>query len=185
MTGDIMVDSVEYVQAKMRGIPPKYQDYIILTLHRPYNVDNTDNLIQIINKLGHLPNLIIFPVHPRTSHIIKEAGISVPDNMTIIEPQGYIEFQHLLKYCTKVITDSGGLQKEAYIAGKPCITLRSETEWVETIEVGWNYLTDIKDPMFVNKIVSFDPISDRPNLYGKNVARTMLSEIDAFLSNSI
>lgn len=182
LTGDIMVDSVEYVQAKMRDIPPKYQDYIILTLHRPYNVDNTDNLILIFEKLGHLPSLIIFPVHPRTRLKINESGISIPDNITIIEPQGYIEFQHLLKYCTRVITDSGGLQKEAYLAGKPCVTLRSETEWVETIEVGWNYLADIKDPMFINNILSFEPLSVRPNLYGKNVALTMLTEIENYLA---
>ena len=98
----------------------------------------------------------------------------------MIPPQGYIEFQGLLKHSEKVITDSGGLQKEAYIAGKPCITLRPETEWVETVESGWNVLMDFEDKKLVEKIKAFNPTKKRPDLYGKYVAKRMVEELEKF-----
>jgi len=99
----------------------------------------------------------------------------------LIKPHGYIEFQGLIKYAEKVITDSGGLQKEAYIAGKPCITLRPETEWVETVGAGWNILMDVEDPELAEKITVFNPSGSRPDLYGKNVANTMVKEIEEYV----
>jgi UDP-N-acetylglucosamine 2-epimerase len=98
----------------------------------------------------------------------------------LIEPQGYIEFQGLLKYAEKVITDSGGLQKEAYMAKKPCITLRSETEWVETVAAGWNLLCDFNDADLVNKVKMFQPPVEHPVLYGERVAERMVEEIPRF-----
>ena len=120
---------------------------------------------------------MVFPVHPRTRNIIHQNSVEIPEQVELIDPQGYIQFQGLLKYCDKVITDSGGLQKEAYIAGKPCITLRPETEWVETVEAGWNVLMDISDPELVEKITAFNPGGERADLYGKNVAERMVGEI--------
>jgi len=86
----------------------------------------------------------------------------------------------LIKYAKKVITDSGGLQKEAYIAGKACITLRPETEWVETVKAGWNVLMDINDENLVKKIKAFNPNGERPDLYGKDVAERMVEEMERF-----
>ena len=106
--------------------------------------------------------------------------MNIPEQVELIDPQGYIEFQGLIKHAQKVITDSGGLQKEAYIAGKPCITLRPETEWVETVETGWNVLMDINDAELVEKIVAFEPTGERPDLYGKNVAERMVRELIDF-----
>ncbi len=83
------------------------------------------------------------------------------------------------------MTDSGGLQKEAYLAGKPCITLRPETEWVETVDAGWNLLVDINDPDLVQKVKSFNPRSKQLNLYGIDVAKTMVNEIDHWFNNQI
>lgn len=83
------------------------------------------------------------------------------------------------------MTDSGGLQKEAYLAGKPCITLRPETEWVETVKSGWNLLLDINDPDLVNKVQSFNPHHEQPELYGSNVAKTMVSELERWHNNHI
>ena len=143
LTGDIMADSVQFVQRKIDSNQKKNKNYILLTLHRPYNVDDGDQLQLFFHRLAQLDYEIVFPVHPRTQKIISMNSISLPENLKIVEPQGYIEFQTLLKYCTKVVTDSGGLQKEAYIAGKPCITIRPETEWVETVRAGWNKLVDI------------------------------------------
>ena len=180
LTGDIMADSVAYVQQKITGNRYPGTDYVLMTLHRPYNVDQPENLEKLFETLGAFGQKIIFPVHPRTRKIIRQSGISVPDVVEIIEPQGYIEFQGLLKHARKVITDSGGLQKEAYISGVPCITLRPETEWVETVDAGWNILLDSGDKHLVEKISAFNPTGNRPDLYGKDVAAKMVGEINKF-----
>lgn len=178
LTGDIMADSVQFVQRKIDSNQKKNKNYILLTLHRPYNVDDGDQLQLFFHRLAQLDYEIVFPVHPRTQKIISMNSISLPENLKIVEPQGYIEFQTLLKYCTKVVTDSGGLQKEAYIAGKPCITIRPETEWVETVRAGWNKLVDIGDENLLNEIKDFFPEGERPNLYGRDVAKRMVTEIN-------
>lgn len=182
LTGDIMVDSVEFVQSKIDSHNANEDPYALLTMHRPYNVDNPENLKNLFQSLKELSTSIIFPVHPRTRNILNSNNIEVPDNIELIEPQGYIEFQKLLRSCNRVITDSGGLQKEAFITGKPCITLRPETEWVETVEAGWNLLADLSDPNLADKIKSFNPEEERPDLYGKNVAEIMVTEIKKFIS---
>lgn len=180
LTGDIMADSVAFVQQKINDGKYKGEEYYLLTLHRPYNVDDPKNLEKLFMSFVNFENKVVFPVHPRTLNIINQNGIDVPSQVEFIEPQGYIEFQSLLKHAEKVITDSGGLQKEAYIAGKPCITLRPETEWVETVETGWNVLMDIRDEDLVLKILDFNPSGDRPDLYGKNVAVRMIEEMEKF-----
>jgi UDP-GlcNAc3NAcA epimerase len=139
----------------------------------------------LFSQLAQLNNQVIFPIHPRTKKVIESGSIKIPDNFKLIPPQGYIEFQSLVKFAEKIITDSGGLQKEAYIAAKPCITLRSETEWVETIEAGWNILLDIEDNQLVNKINSFQPDAKHPDLYGRNVATKMAKEIKDFFELKI
>jgi len=185
LTGDIMADSVEFVQSKIKGNKHSNYPYFLLTLHRPYNVDDPKRLSLLFSQLAQLNNQVIFPIHPRTKKVIESGSIKIPDNFKLIPPQGYIEFQSLVKFAEKIITDSGGLQKEAYIAAKPCITLRSETEWVETIEAGWNILLDIEDNQLVNKINSFQPDAKHPDLYGRNVATKMAKEIMDFFELKI
>ena len=177
LTGDIMVDSVEFVQQKIDDSKYSGEEYFLLTLHRPYNVDDPKNMERLFNTFSEFEQRIVFPVHPRTRNIINQNSVQIPEQVELIDPQGYIEFQGLIKHAQKVITDSGGLQKEAYIAGKPCITLRPETEWVETVEAGWNVLMDINDANLVEKIVSFYPTREKPDIYGKNVAKRMVEEI--------
>lgn len=183
LTGDIMADSVQFVQSKMGKNRYEGREYILLTLHRPYNVDDPDKLTKLFSKLGEIEKGFVFPIHPRTRNIIERYSISVPLNIELIAPQGYIEFQGLLKYANRVITDSGGLQKEAYIAGKPCITVRPETEWVETVEAGWNLLVDIEDEDFIEIVETFQPSGKRPELYGKNVAKRMVEEMEKFIGD--
>jgi len=125
--------------------------------------------------LGRTGTEIIFPAHPRTRKVIRKWGIPVPPNIRMTEPMGYMTFQFMLSRSEKVITDSGALQKEAYIAGKPCITLRSETEWNETVESGWNMLLEATDPNLGKKVGKFTPQGPRPDLYGINVAKVMVS----------
>ncbi|MEX0686764.1 MAG: UDP-N-acetylglucosamine 2-epimerase (non-hydrolyzing) [Balneolales bacterium] len=180
LTGDIMADSVAFVQDKLSDNGTTEGEYLLMTLHRPYNVDEPENLRLLLDHLGVMEEKVLFPAHPRTRKILESYKIIIPGNIKLISPQGYIEFQGLIKNAKKVITDSGGLQKEAYIAGKPCITLRPETEWVETVDAGWNVLLDIADRDLAEKIKVFEPNGVRPDLYGKNVAKRMVVEIESY-----
>ena len=181
LTGDIMVDSVKFVQQKIGSNIYNGKPYYLLTIHRPYNVDDPQKIKALFELIAAFDRLIIFPVHPRTRKIMADYDIKVPANTKLMEPQGYIEFQGLLKYAEKVITDSGGLQKEAYLAKKPCITLRSETEWVETVRSGWNLLCSFNDHDLVAKVNQFQPPLEHPSLYGENVAVKMIHEIEQWM----
>jgi UDP-N-acetylglucosamine 2-epimerase len=155
------------------------EDFIVLTLHRPYNVDSPSNLRDIVNKLSELNQTIVFPVHPRTKHVLESQQIKLPSSFIITEPLGYIDFIKLQSTSSLIITDSGGIQKEAYLLKKPCITLRPETEWIETVQSGWNILLDYRDVDFVDKVRSFKPIGKPPDIFGKNVAVKMVDIIRA------
>lgn len=189
LSGDIMVDALETAISKLKlraegySFPNKFKPYYLLTLHRPYNVDNPQNLSIILNELGKLSLNIIFPVHPRTQKILSISKINVPDNLIIIDPLGYLDFIDLQLNANKIITDSGGIQKEAYIIKKPCITLRSETEWVETVNAGWNMLINTQVQSDYYKLIeSFNPDSTHLPLFGKNVAEKMRKLINDFLN---
>jgi len=182
LTGDIMVDSLNmaYKLAKKKVTEfNQYSNYYLLTLHRPYNVDNPTNLERILTNLGLLDKQILFPVHPRTRNIIKQYRITLSDNFKLLKPLGYIEFINLQFNAKKIITDSGGIQKEAYILKKPCITLRSETEWIETVESGWNLLLnpDSGEKM-LQKIEEFEPPLSHPLLFGEKVSKKMVGVIN-------
>jgi len=114
--------------------------FSLLTLHRASNTDDPEVLKMILGALAKLSTTIVFPIHPRTRKRLGEFEISVPSNVCLIEPVGYLEMLALLKDCERVLTDSGGLQKEAFFAKKPCITLRDTTEWPETLQIGANTL---------------------------------------------
>ncbi|MHA2290511.1 MAG: non-hydrolyzing UDP-N-acetylglucosamine 2-epimerase [Promethearchaeota archaeon] len=110
------------------------KNYIMMTLHRRENLINPANLISIFKSIGSSKTQIIFPVHPHTKKIINIAKPKIPSNVKLIDPLGYQDFLNLVYFSALVLTDSGGLQKEAYMLGIPCVTLRNSTEWVETIE---------------------------------------------------
>jgi UDP-GlcNAc3NAcA epimerase len=182
-TGDIMVDTmknnIEIALQKSTVISDlklEGKGYNLLTLHRNYNVDNTDVLEHILDQLGQLGEKIIFPVHPRTRKMLT-ANYSVPENIRIIEPQGYLDFIALEHYAKRIITDSGGIQKEAYILRKPCITLRTETEWVETVEEKWNLLINPADKMIASKICCFKTPEKQEDIFGKDVTKKMVDII--------
>jgi UDP-N-acetylglucosamine 2-epimerase len=192
LTGDIMVDAHKTalelstaVSLSMAENDFERDDYYLLTLHRPYNVDEPDNLSSILSELGTLSQKIIFPVHPRTRKIINENQLSIPQNIHPIMPVGYLDFVRLQANAAKIITDSGGIQKEAYILKKPCITLRSETEWVETVEAGWNLLINPSSEQgYSKKIDSFTPSAKYINIFGENVAAKMVEIINSILKKS-
>src|SRR6185312_839253 len=121
--------------------PPLSNDsYVYVTLHRAELVDDPDLLRGTLQALGKLGKKIIFGAHPRTASAITKAGVSVASNIDLRPPVGYLDNLALVRGATAVVTDSGGLQREAYWLGIPCVTLRRETEWVETLECGANRL---------------------------------------------
>ncbi len=191
LTGDIMVDALNNNQQRFNENSTiiKNHDvkknYCIMTLHRPYNVDNPIKLKLILKKLGLLDEQIIFPIHPRTRIVLKNNNIKLSENIVLIKPQGYLDFLYLLKFSTKVITDSGGLQKEAYILKKPCFTIRPETEWIETTKAGWNILCNPDKHDFIDIIKYSGAPRNHQNLFGKDVAKKMVKAIDNYFSNQI
>ncbi|MBU1097081.1 MAG: UDP-N-acetylglucosamine 2-epimerase (non-hydrolyzing) [Bacteroidetes bacterium] len=188
-TGDIMVDSHKSAveRSKDSKIIDEYSltngGYYLLTLHRPYNVDNSKNLADLLKELGELNKRIIFPIHPRTKNIIEKHNLIIPENITLIKPVGYLDFVALQSSCHKILTDSGGIQKEAYILKKPCITLRSETEWVETVQMGWNLLLNPNtEKNIARKIESFIPNDHYELIFGQNVSQKMVEIINGIFN---
>lgn len=184
LTGDIMTDSINEsinISKKNSDVLKKINsdNYYLLTLHRPYNVDDIDNLEIILRELDRIGKEIIFPFHPRTQKILNNRKQVRFRNIKFFPPFGYLDFLVLQKNAQKIITDSGGIQKEAYILKKPCITLRSETEWIETVETGWNMLINPHtENNFSKKIESFHPGNKQKNIFGKNAAEKMLKIIN-------
>jgi len=184
LTGDIMVDSLNYALNNINVLDGSVEfkfngDFYLLTLHRPYNVDIPNRLKKILEELGRTSFPIVFPIHPRTKKNIELNDILIPDNIIVIEPLSYIKFIHLMSKSAKVITDSGGIQKEAYILKKPCITLRSETEWIETVSLGWNILLNPENSSdFADKIDNFIPKGNYEALFGENVASKMVKILE-------
>lgn len=149
MVGDVMVDALlhntEISKKKSKIIIKlglKKDDYYVATVHRPSNTDNRKNLTGIIEAFRESGKTVVFPVHPRTKKYLRNYGLweSVAKNIRFIDPLGYIDMLHLMNNAKKILTDSGGIQKEAYVLGVPCITMRENTEWIETLIGGWNVL---------------------------------------------
>jgi UDP-N-acetylglucosamine 2-epimerase len=151
LVGDVMYDSILYNKISA-DIKKQINDklhisgtgrgsrYIIATVHRAENTDHISRLSAIFSAMSKIPERIILPLHPRTYKIIKKNKLSYGKNIEIIEPLAYKEMLCLIKNAYMVMTDSGGIQKEAFMFGTPCITLREETEWLETVKAGMNKL---------------------------------------------
>ncbi len=147
LTGDIMYDSLrlhlpiaERQSAIMGSLRLRPGCYLLATVHRAANTDNVENLRRILEALSELGETVVFPVHPRARLAINSADLETEPNVRSIEPVGYLDMLVLERNARAVLTDSGGVQKEAYLLGVPCVTLRAETEWPETLAGGWNVL---------------------------------------------
>lgn len=176
LVGDVMADVVGLVSPRVSGrrvpldeLELESGGYLLVTAHRAGNVDSQAALSSLIEVLESLELPAVFPLHPRTAARLDEHGlrerIDAIAGLRITQPLGYIDFQTLLVHSAALLTDSGGAQKEAYLNGIRCVTLRTTTEWVETVEAGWNTLTGL-DPASVAAALAVELPADRPELYG-------------------
>jgi UDP-GlcNAc3NAcA epimerase len=172
LVGDVMVDAFAWaIPRAFDRLPPmarEHPGYVLVTMHRAENVDHPSRLERWMNALDlDLP--MIFPMHPRTRVALERAGARLPSNVFTMDPVGYLEMVALEHDALAIATDSGGVQKEAYLASVPCITLRTETEWVETVESGWNRVVG-DDPSGVRAALDDRAFMSRtrphPDLFG-------------------
>lgn len=164
LVGDVMLDSIAYYRDLIEGpsrilkeLSLEGTPYLLLTLHREANTDDKLRLKNILDAVSSVRLPVIFPVHPRTRQRIQSFGLTLPENVRTVPPQGYFEFLRLIRHADRLLTDSGGAQKQAFFLSRPCITLRPNTEWVETIENGWNVLVDDEKEKIARAITDFHP----------------------------
>jgi UDP-N-acetylglucosamine 2-epimerase (non-hydrolysing)/UDP-GlcNAc3NAcA epimerase len=171
VVGDVMVDVFSLLApradaATLERLGMEPGGYLLVTAHRAGNVDDPARLRALVDLLRGLPGPVVLPLHPRTRARLEQAGLlGSLDGVVLAPPLGYLEFTALLLGARRVLTDSGGVQKEAYLAGVPCITLRATTEWRETVEAGWNVLVDL-DADAARAALEREPPRERPPLYG-------------------
>ncbi len=184
--GDVMVDVAALVAPAARsradvpvahGVSPG--GYLVVTAHRAGNVDDPERLGRLADLLLGLPEPVVLPLHPRTRARLEVAGrldeLHHAPQIHLSQPLGYVEFTALLQQARAVLTDSGGVQKEAYLAGVPCVTLRDSTEWVETVQAGWNVLVDL-DADAARAALERPLPSTHPALYGDGRAGARVVE---------
>jgi UDP-N-acetylglucosamine 2-epimerase len=187
LVGDVMADvslafrdlAEERSRAvEERGLEPG--GYLVVTAHRAGNVDDPPRLERLVALLEALPAPTVFPLHPRTRARLEEAELldrlEAVEALELAPPLGYLDFLKLVRHARAVLTDSGGVQKEAYLLGTPCITLRDTTEWVETVDAGWNVLVDL-DRDAALAALERQPPQDRPELYGGGRAAERIYEV--------
>ena len=176
VVGDVMVDVALLVQPRAladdvplrdAGVSPG--EYVLATAHRAGNVDDRDRLGRLVELLMALPVPVVLPLHPRTGARLDAAGlldgVLAAEHIRVTPPLGYLAFTALLTRARAMLTDSGGVQKEAYLAGVPCVTLRDTTEWTETVAAGWNVLVDLDRAAALAALERPVPV-ERPQLYG-------------------
>ncbi len=176
LVGDVMFDASLYYRnwARMPDSFPRdkirQSDFILATVHRAENTDDHTRLSGILGGLGSAGMPVILPLHPRTGSKIEAFGISVPSNIHVVPPASYLEMIWLETNCSIVATDSGGVQKEAFFFKKPCVTLRSETEWVELVENGWNRLAGADCDRIAELLQNLEVPTGSSTIYGKGDA---------------
>jgi UDP-N-acetylglucosamine 2-epimerase (non-hydrolysing)/UDP-GlcNAc3NAcA epimerase len=153
--------------------------YRLATAHRAGNVDDPARLTRLVELFEALQGTTVLPLHPRTAARLADAGLHdrLAAAVRLLPPLGYLDFMKLAMHARAVLTDSGGVQKEAYLLGVPCVTLRDTTEWVETVEAGWNSLVDLDADAAVAALERPAPATERPELYGGGRAAERVAEV--------
>ena len=178
LVGDVMLDVLNWAKLRLAEKPSEVLEklgvtkrhYLLATVHRSENTDDQARLSEILKALNSLDEPIVFPVHPRTRKVITAARCKIADHILLVDPVGYLDMVMLAGAARMVLTDSGGLQKEAYWLGVPCLTMRNETEWVETVGAGWNMLVGSDSEKIAEAVHSFAPSALSPVLYGDGCA---------------
>jgi UDP-N-acetylglucosamine 2-epimerase len=173
VVGDVMYDTylmaVRHLESAAPPSPVRLppQPYDLLTLHRAENVDDRARLAAILAGFATAPRPVLFPAHPRTRKRIAEFGLSLPSPIALVEPLGYFDMLRAERGASTIFTDSGGVQREAYYGGIPCVTLRDRTEWQNTVDAGWNRLTGADTARIAHALAEPPhPPAERPPLFG-------------------
>jgi UDP-N-acetylglucosamine 2-epimerase (non-hydrolysing)/UDP-GlcNAc3NAcA epimerase len=188
LVGDVMADVslgfTEAAEQRSRALEAYGLDtgeYLLLTAHRPGNVDDPGRLELLVELIESLPRRTLFPVHPRTRERLAATGLierlERAAHVVLAPPLGYLDFLALTRHASAVLTDSGGVQKEAYLHGVRCVTLRDTTEWVETVEAGWNVLVGLDREAALAALERPAPPGERPELYGGGRAADRVLEV--------
>lgn len=184
LVGDVMYDAILYNTAlanqrsdALTRLGLSSGGYVLATVHRPRNTDDPARLRAILASFGEIEGPVIFPVHPRTRQAVAKLGDSQFPNPQFIEPVGYLDMLMLEQHARLILTDSGGVQKEAYLFHVPCLTLREETEWVETVEAGWNLLVGADRVAIVRAAREFRPVGPPPLLFGDGHASERIAAL--------
>jgi UDP-N-acetylglucosamine 2-epimerase len=184
VTGDVMLDASLHYRAiareksnvleRLRLTPEKYS---LVTIHRANNTDDPERLRNIVEALNAVGEQIVFPVHPRTRNALRSIDAVFAGHVLLTEPAGYYDMMVLEENARLIATDSGGVQREAYYFARPCITLRDETEWTETVEAGWNLLVGADCRKIVDAWHTFQPPAEHPPVLGDGTAAKKIAEI--------
>ena len=177
LVGDVMADVLAFAAERAWGrsdvltrLGLTERGYVLATVHRAENTDDAACLLSILAAFDALEEPVIFPVHPRTRKVIEALDYVPVSLVRLVEPVGYLDMVMLERSARMILTDSGGIQKEAYWLEVPCVTLRNETEWVETVQAGWNILVGTEEVRIVQAVRSFVLPAARPVLYGDGQA---------------
>jgi UDP-GlcNAc3NAcA epimerase len=166
MVGDIMYEASLYYRNK-NNTQISEKNFVLLTIHRAENTDDPNRLAAIVKAVNKLSNhKFVFPIHPRTKKILDQQNLILDTHVKMIDPVGYLEMLAYEAACSFVLTDSGGVQKEAFFFHKPCITLRDTTEWVELVNTGWNTLAGSETDTIISAVRNLRILDDTPALYG-------------------
>ncbi len=189
LVGDVMIDAlienIRIAESESRildklMIEPK--KYILATIHRAQNTDSKEKLSNVFEAFSESNKDIILPLHPRTKKYIKEYGIKLTNNVKVIEPLSYLDMLVMEKNARKILTDSGGIQKEALFFNVPCITMREVTEWTETVSEGFNILVDTDKVKIIDAINNFEITGKNKDIYGRgDASKKIAEEIRTFL----
>jgi UDP-N-acetylglucosamine 2-epimerase len=172
MVGDVMIDALAWMLPRTQQPGARARlglesgGYLLATVHRAENTDNADRLHAILTAFNALDEPLVFPVHPRTRNAIERIGWVPRSHLHVVEPLGYREMIELQRDARMVLTDSGGMQKEAYFLRVPCVILRNETEWIEIIETGWAMLAGADTDRICSAVQSLRPPVQHAPLHG-------------------
>lgn len=188
VTGDVLADVLLASQCRLPEAG-ELGEYVLATAHRNYNTDSAVRLAALLSCLGAADCRVILPLHPRTRSRIESWSLEVPANVEVREPLTYTEMLTLERGALAIATDSGGVQREAYLWGVPCITMREETEWIETVSTGWNTLVGVDAEQFAAALAKPLPV-ERPPIFGdghaaERIAALTSSHFDRALERSV